>query len=79
MQARGCPLGKFGPSENGGTMPQEKVLNERRVVCGGCPIGGLGGGGGPNVAMCREICRPCNTLGLIDITIHRCPRGHHEG
>jgi hypothetical protein len=57
------------------------VLEERRAVCEGCPIGSFAGWAEPTkmVAQCNEICRPCNTRGLINILIHKCPRGHHEG
>lgn len=60
-----------------------QVLEDRRTVCEACPIGSFEGWADRNrtVARCRE-CEGCkrrgNAVGLIAITIHRCPRGHHE-
>lgn len=56
-----------------------EVLEQRRAVCEGCPIGSFDGWAGPTVVRCREMCRTCNTHGMLDISAVRCPRGHHEG
>lgn len=85
----GCPDGKF-PSRDVPVLRTHRrttlseppaeglVLDDRRAVCEACPIGSFDGWAGPSVVKCREICRPCNTQGLINIAIHKCPRGHHE-
>jgi hypothetical protein len=60
-----------------------QVLEDRRAVCEACPIGSFEGWAdtGRTVAKCRE-CEGCRRrgrpVGLIAVTVQRCPRGHHE-
>lgn len=84
----GCPIDKFGPSPLA-VMPSTPtpvaadVLNERKAVCEGCPIGGFEGWEDESraVARCRH-CEACKkkgrAVGLIQLTHFKCPRGHHE-